>query len=167
MPEEKVELKYYEKASFRKQQALWYRKLKRKGFDDIEYQMRDGTPGDVLKGLNKMTILRRGIPRYEDASDYYQLASQWLWHMRAVRRHLRRTGKMERGDIRIWELHSEGRSIVAITESMGLTRAYVAGRVAEQRSQLRTAVEKKRAPFRLEGEPSVPGSDGGQEGEEQ
>lgn len=113
-------------------------KLAATGYRDIEYTVH-GEPADYLVGPNPMDFVRAGKIRMNDNSAYYSSARQWRWYLRDA-------GE-GREAIRIWDLHAEGKSILAIVKALGYSRWSVSQTIESQRAEMLRRVRNLEAPF--------------------
>ncbi len=117
----------------------WEAKLKDSGFRDIEYRI-DGEPADYMVGPNPMDFVRAGARRIESASSYYEAARQYRWWLRSQ-------GEEDFNAIRVWDLHSEGKSIMAIVKAMGLKRWFVTQTIKRIKADMMSRVRAHEEPF--------------------
>lgn len=101
--------KFYQTAEFRKLRDIWYSRLAREGFKDIEYML-DDDGGDYLVGPNPADIRRH---YREDKERYYELARQF--YEAKCNEDPRWAGSKEG---QIWSLHSDGKSFRVIVKLM-------------------------------------------------
>lgn len=89
-------------SNLKKLQALWYKKLEKSGFKDIEdFDM----PGKPLHHWDGMEIQSKHTPeQFQEKQRYYELAGQLYYSH----------GFDSERDKRVWCLHSEGLSSKAI-----------------------------------------------------
>lgn len=107
--------KYYQSEDFLKLRREYYKKLKDKGFRDIEnIDWSTGDSGNLLNGFGHMDAVRRWSP---ESQRYYELARQKANDMRSR--------KYSKDDRKIWRLHAEGHSFRAIERTTGIPRARV------------------------------------------
>ncbi len=99
---------------FKALEDLWYAKLKKSGFEDIE------TPGDRLKWSTAQAVARaknQGKPDlYESKEEYYRMAGHFL-HDHVFE------GKAEKY---VWEYHAVGKSMRDISKLLKKSRIYMA-----------------------------------------
>ena len=107
--------KFYQTPEFLRLRREFYKKLKDKGFRDIEnIDWSTGDSGNLLNGFGHMDAVRRWSP---ESQRYYELARQKASNMRSR--------KYSKDDRRIWRLHAEGQSFRAIERTTGIPRARV------------------------------------------
>ena len=107
--------KFYQTPEFLRLRREFYKKLKDKGFKDIEnIDWATGDSGNLLNGFGHMDAVRRWSP---ESQRYYELARQKANNMRSR--------KYSKDDRRIWRLHAEGQSFRAIERTTGIPRARV------------------------------------------
>lgn len=114
----------------RKLQALWYRKLKESGFEDLEIVAPNGNLYDLLKGgssFNKHRI--KAANDYE----YYRAAGMFLWdHAWTSNRHRE-----------IWMMHCEGVCQREIAIALKSTRKSIEWTILRYKRLLKEAVNGK------------------------
>ncbi len=88
---------------FKQLQAVWYKRLKKEGFDDIEEPS-----GHLRQQHHYRYALRYGVSGFASKEEYYRLAGQFLFeHVFADARE-----KM------IWTLHAEGLPVDAMLKKL-------------------------------------------------
>jgi len=92
------------KQDFKELKAKWYKKLKKSGFEDIEYESGELKFSSTIS--NKRRQERAAI--WQDRADYYTLAGWFLNDYKF-------TVELEKI---IWEYHSNGMSAREITETL-------------------------------------------------
>lgn len=100
--------KFYESDSFKKQQDEWYKKLKDKGFKDIEHN--ESTPYLTNHHIRDSRAIGRGSASM--ALEYYQAASEFLWQHKFPNKY----------DRYVWEQHTRGKSIRDIVKLLSVHR---------------------------------------------
>lgn len=105
------------KRHFQALQKVWARKLEKAGFEDIENPefFPSGNPDGSIKNWASSDLLRQAKSNpvlYESKGEYYRLAGQFLHEYQFANK----TEKL------IFELHSEGDSIVTIVGILGSKR---------------------------------------------
>lgn len=93
---------------YKKLRSVWYRKLRKKGFKDIEHSMSQHT-GSVSSTWYLSNLYTP--EELEEHSRYYQLAGQLL-HEYAFANKTEKT---------IWAMHADGRTVREIGEVVGLS----------------------------------------------
>lgn len=124
---------------FLKLKAAWDQKLADSGLVDIEYQM-NGEPAHFMRGPNPMDFIRAGGKRIADATAYYEAARAWRWY-------LRETGETPRDEIRVWDMHAEGKSFADICQELDIGRGVVQRIIREQKAAMRHAMRELLPPF--------------------
>lgn len=102
----------YESKSFRIQQKAWYIKLKKKGFDDIEWNSYEKQSGNKSQNSG---FLKHSSPYLTEADSeardlYYSCCSNWLVH----------SGPAAAKDRALFELHSTGETLSEILRNKKL-----------------------------------------------
>lgn len=93
-------------ADFKEIEREWYERLKKEGFEDIEYS---GSPSKPLKQYASYYFIARTDPlSFESKQNYYQRASQFLHD------YLFHSDQEKK----IWELHCEGKTLRQIAQSI-------------------------------------------------
>lgn len=103
---------------FKALQAKWTKRLRDSGFEDIEE-----SDGNLIDEDRLSRRLKWSPERIASDAEYYRLATQYL-NVGTFK------NKKER---RIWELHSEGLSIRAISKQVRRTRWFIQSRVEKHR----------------------------------
>jgi len=94
---------------FKELQAKWYKKLEKSGFKDAETVEGYHEPYRPLRQWHASCFFLRHAPlRREAKTEYYRLAGQFLYDNTFK-------SKLE---MRMWELHAEGKSIREIVRIM-------------------------------------------------
>lgn len=94
-------MSFYKSEKFKAEQDEWYRKLKEEGFEDIEFEFKDGRGGSLKRFHSKFFVSRfkEGLPQAKE--DYYRACAEFM---------LCHKFKDTR-EQRIWELHCDGMSV--------------------------------------------------------
>lgn len=116
---------WHQKKEFLALRKQWYKKLKKRGFKDIEYQdWETGESGNLLNGFSLMDAARGWRP---DKERFYQLAVHWLIDMRKRKRRK----AIDPIDVKIWQLYSCAKSVHSIARELGTT-TYLVTQVTER-----------------------------------
>lgn len=111
----------------KKQQKVWYKKLKESGFEDIEYFDKDMEPKHLLRGGSKFSPLTNEqensmnyssvgiLNEYEATVSYYDKARSLL-HTIPFKNEQERL---------IWEMYSEGEAVRKIGKVVGFSHPKV------------------------------------------
>lgn len=98
----------FDRKEFKALQALWYRKLEKSGFEDIEDTQKKGEP---LKRWDSTQFQReRARHTFSAKQTYYERASAFLEKYRFH-------GEIEKS---IWAMHTEGEAIRTIAKALKL-----------------------------------------------
>lgn len=99
--------------------AIWYQKLKSKGFTDLEDKN-----GNLKSYHSSRFLYQNQFPTFQAKQRYYQLAGQMLYRHKfeSIR------------DRRIWDLHSQGWTQEEIADKVAISHQRV--------SQITTELEK-------------------------
>lgn len=112
---------WYRTEEFLKLRKKWYGKLKKSGFDDLEYTNWDtGQPSPFVTRGSTADLARKYKPA---VARYYELANQFLWEMRE------KPGRWKKGDIPIWREHAAGKTAEQIAGIVDLHFDTVAKRL--------------------------------------
>ena len=124
---------------FKKLNKLWYGKLKKEGFQDIERQDKIGArEGRLINSSLPHIIENYTVDQFEVKREYYRMAGQFL-HEYKFKTALERI---------IWDMHTQGisvRNIVKKLQSKGHTayKDLVHGAIKRLAAEMRTSVRKK------------------------
>lgn len=90
----------------------WYAKLKKAGFDDIEYAPKNSLtyPGSIRPGQPNNLYVDLAF-KWRDSEQYYRAAGHFLYDYQfdSIK------------DRRVWELHSQGLSLRKIESELGFS----------------------------------------------
>ncbi len=100
---------WYQQESFLEERQRWYAKLKKAGFNDIEYHdQKTGQSLPVLRGFSLMDAKRYFRP---DAAEYYRLAEHHI-------RNCKRIYGAKSWESAAWEMHASGMGTKRIAEAL-------------------------------------------------
>jgi hypothetical protein len=95
-------------SEYKKLRSIWYRKLRKKGFKDVEAHL-SHHPTSPASTWYLQTLYTP--EQFEEHSRYYQLAGQMLYEYPFA-------NKMDKA---VWALHAEGRTVRDIGKAVGLS----------------------------------------------
>lgn len=104
-------MKYWKSEQFLELQEKWYKKLKSKGFLDIEYKV----PQGCLAGINGTLLVRKSALERENIAEYYSQLTHWAYN------YLPKRSKARRACL----LHVEGHTYREIAAMLGISKSQV------------------------------------------
>ena len=120
----------YKNKEFLKLRWEWYEKLKKSGFNDIEFHIRSS--GDTMPMLNGMnaTDMMKMLTRWGASKvEYYRLAEQQLAKVG------KKFGKRS-WQYKAWKIHSDGHGIRTITRLLGVTDGEARRLIRKQQAEI-------------------------------
>lgn len=100
------------KSDFKKLQAKWYKKLKSSGFHDIE---EPDSPREMLKQWALELARPSNALKFQEKRDYFLKATHFLndYKFKSLK------------ERKVWELHSDGLSLMQTAKKVRLSKSWV------------------------------------------
>lgn len=120
----------YKNKEFLKLRWEWYEKLKKSGFNDIEFHVRsNGDTMPMLNGMNATDMVKMLTRWGASKVEYYRLAEQQL----------AKVGKefgTRSWQYKAWKIHSDGHGIRTITRLLGVTDGEARRLIRKQQAEI-------------------------------